>query len=106
MIKEAEEKEGRGGEQNEREEKVREEEPGDERKHDESEEEEEDPTRSAFFDCKVDREASCKDDFVRAQEGTTSKCMTHVRAHLDRWAHNIFYTVQNGLFVAKREREE
>ena len=74
---------------------------------DESEEEKEEEKRErAFFRCKEDREATCKQHFIDAQADTESKCMNYIKANMDVWKNGIFYTIQNGMYVAKREEEE
>ena len=45
-----------------------------------------------FFDCKRDEDITCKEDIIRAQESTTSKCMSYIRQHMGKWAHKIFFT--------------
>ena len=74
--------------------------------YEESEEEIEETRRRPFFDCEEDKFITERNDIVRAQESTTSRCMIHVRAHLGMSVDKVFYTTQNGLIVAKRGGEE
>ena len=81
------------------------------RKHTEEEEDEKEAREvkeagKPYFDCERDEDVTCKEDIMRAQADTSSKCMAYVRMNMDKWAHKIFYTTRDGLVVAKRAGEE
>ena len=60
--------------------------------YEKSEEEIEETRRRPFFDCEEDKFITERNDIVRAQESTTSRCMIHVRAHLGMSVDKVFYT--------------
>ena len=59
-----------------------------------------------FFKCEREIDITSMRDIQEAQADEKSKCMEYVRGHIDRWHNKTFYTIQSGVYIAKREGDE
>jgi hypothetical protein len=59
-----------------------------------------------FFDSERDREAYSRSDFIAAQADTTSKSMAFVREHLNKKERGLIYSIQDNLYVVKRDGDD
>lgn len=61
--------------------------------------------RRTFFDCKKEKEARTKQDFIKAQASKRSRCMRFVKEKQNTLFNKLWYTKKEDLYVVIRDGE-